>query len=551
MSAARRTARALAEPVLVVLGLAAVTSVMTWPLVTDPGGLGRLRLNDARWSIWVVSWVAHALTTNPLSLLDANVFYPHRAALLLSEPNLVAGIIAAPAWALTRNALFAHNTAFFASFVLSGAAMYALARYLVASRLAAAVAALMFAFSSYAFAHTAHIQLEMTAGLPLLLLAIHRHADRPSVGRGAFMGGAMALQGLACGYYGALSAMMAPAGVLFFAVSRRRWRQGLYWGGAVAGAAVAAAILTPLFLPYLEVRQATGFTRSLEGSRVYSATWQSYVASGAWAHRWWLPRLAGWSDVLFPGFCAVFLAPAGVWLARRGRFSRDVIVFYVLLIVFAFWISLGPAGGLYTVLYETIVVFSFLRAPSRLGVAVLLGFAVLSAFAIAAMRERLRGRARGLLVLVPLFVIGELIVAPLPLDPMWPVSNSYRMLASLPRGPVAEFPFYWRNAELQHHAVYMLFSTYHWQPLVNGYSDIVPPDWGPLSHKLAGFPRDEALTALRERGTKYLVINYPRYRSDLQREIDATMRANGERFRELQRDRGVVLYEVVEWESRR
>jgi hypothetical protein len=31
------------------------------------------RLADGRWSIWVVAWVAHALTTNPLRLYEANI----------------------------------------------------------------------------------------------------------------------------------------------------------------------------------------------------------------------------------------------------------------------------------------------------------------------------------------------------------------------------------------------------------------------------------------------------------------------------------------------
>ena len=50
--------------------------------------------------------------------------------------------------------------------------------------------------------HTAHIQLEMTAGLPFGMLAFHRLIDRPSPGRGARLGAAMAAQALSCGYYG-------------------------------------------------------------------------------------------------------------------------------------------------------------------------------------------------------------------------------------------------------------------------------------------------------------------------------------------------------------
>src|SRR4029450_5496328 len=52
--------------------------LMTWPLATDMGRLGRTENSgDARFSVWNIAWVAHALTTKPLDLYDANIFFPH------------------------------------------------------------------------------------------------------------------------------------------------------------------------------------------------------------------------------------------------------------------------------------------------------------------------------------------------------------------------------------------------------------------------------------------------------------------------------------------
>ena len=86
--------------------------------------------------------------------------------------------------------------------------MYYLVRYLTGDRRAAAVSAIGFAFCPFVFAHTAHIQLLMTAGLPFTLLAFHRLADRPSAGRGAALGAAMAAQAICCGYYGVFVCLM-------------------------------------------------------------------------------------------------------------------------------------------------------------------------------------------------------------------------------------------------------------------------------------------------------------------------------------------------------
>src|SRR3954453_12844934 len=84
--------------------------VMTWPLVTDLGHLGRTaNSGDARVSVWNVAWVAHALLTDPANLFDANIFHPHRNTLDFSEANLVAAPAAIPVWPPTHNAEAAHN----------------------------------------------------------------------------------------------------------------------------------------------------------------------------------------------------------------------------------------------------------------------------------------------------------------------------------------------------------------------------------------------------------------------------------------------------------
>ena len=53
--------------------------------------------------MWNVAWVADALITHPRNLYHANIFYPHRNALAFSEANIGAGVLAVPAWALTGN----------------------------------------------------------------------------------------------------------------------------------------------------------------------------------------------------------------------------------------------------------------------------------------------------------------------------------------------------------------------------------------------------------------------------------------------------------------
>ena len=96
-------------------------------------------------------------------------------------------------------------------------------------RRAAVISAICFAYCPYVVAHTPHIQLLMTAGLPFSMLAFHRLADSPTAGRGVTLGLTMAMQALFCGYYAVFVLLIIGFAVLVVAAVRRRWRDVRYW----------------------------------------------------------------------------------------------------------------------------------------------------------------------------------------------------------------------------------------------------------------------------------------------------------------------------------
>ena len=60
---------------------------------------------------------------------------------------------------------------------------------------------------------------------------------------------------------------------------------------------------------------------------------------------------------------AVSRSQARVRAGRARSRDRETALFYGSIAILTFWATLGPRAGLYTVLYYTIPVFSFLRAP--------------------------------------------------------------------------------------------------------------------------------------------------------------------------------------------
>ena len=555
-------------PEWVVAGLAGVVLavVMTWPITPRISQIGRVDSKDAMYAMWNVAWVAHALTTDPLNVFNANIFYPHTNTLAYSESNLLTGALGIPAWLITKNVYATYNSVTLIGFVLSFVCMYALARRLSGSRLGAAVAAIGFAYCPYVYARFPHIQLLMTFGMPLSMLALHALVDRPSWRRGAALGAALAAQGLTCAYYGILAGLAVGLGVIVYAAFGRRWSDWSYWRAVAVALVTCVLLIGPLFLPYLTIQEA-GFQRTLEEARRYAFGWQAWLASAGRTHDWMLPwlRERGWrGGVLFPGFVTSLLGAAGIAIAlMRGRGlpagARQAGVFYGLLGVLGVWLTRGPDAGLYTLLYNAVPIFRLLRAPERFGVAVMLALAVGTAFAVAWIASRLRERrsltrhatastvaAAALLVALAL---ADKWIAPLRFRDALPVPSPYYMLARAPRGAVAEFPYFTRPSELSEYSAYMFFSTYHWQPLINGYSDHMPKDFLETIEPISRFPTPESFALMRERDARYVLLHLDDYHPVRRREVEqglAHYAAQGV-LRFLDRDGDVVLYQIARY----
>ena len=559
MERRRDTIRARGGRAVVLCAVALAASVvMTWPLAAGLNRLGRTaNSGDARVSVWNVAWVAHALLTDPADLFDANIFHPHKNTLAFSEANLVAGVVALPAWWLTRNPDTAHNVVVLFSFASSVVGMWLLARRLTGDGWAAATSAALFAFCPFLFSHTAHIQLLLAAGLPLALLMLHRLADGPSPGAGAALGVALAAQALACAYYGIFAGFLVGYAALFLAWSRGLWRSRRYWIAIAIGAALSVLLVAPAFAHYLRLQNETGFGRSLDDAAMYSAYYRSYLASAAHAHNWLLPIIKDWNhEVLFPGFLSLVLAAVGIGAivtapaasSRRPAGDRETLALYASVGVLAFWASLGPRAGLYTLLFKTIPVFSLLRAPGRTGIVVALVLAVFAGFGVRALRRRRDGRASmAIAVACCSAALLELNGIPIGWRESLPISPVYDVLAQMPRGAVAEFPFYERRIDFHIHTVYMVNSTRHWQPLLNGYSDYIPPDFRELAVILASFPSRESFDAMRQRRVRYIVVHRDLYGGQAAPVIEARLQPFMPYLRPVAADQRVLIFEMMAW----
>jgi hypothetical protein len=227
--------------------------------------------------------------------------------------------------------------------------------------------------------------------------------------------------------------------------------------------------------------------------------------------------------------------------------GKDVSVFYALVGVFAFWSSFGPDAGLYWLFYKTIPFFTFMRAPGRFGILVVLALVVLAAPLLASMLARMRRPmlAGGVVALVATI---ELIGIPLTqYRRTEPISAIYATLATLPPGAVLEMPYWYQRHEYPRHAYYMLNSTAHWRPLVNGHSDYIPPDFRETALALSSFPSRESFAILQNRGARYVVFHLNLFNARSQFRLNERLATYHQHLRLLTSDGNLQLYEIVSY----
>ncbi|MBA2604721.1 MAG: hypothetical protein H0U94_14135, partial [Acidobacteria bacterium] len=99
--AAPRGGTGFREGVLATALFAGLLLVMAYPLPLHPASMTLPGDPDTDLFMWTLAWNTHALVQQPLSVFDANIYYPHRNTLAFSENLIGSTIFAAPVLWLT------------------------------------------------------------------------------------------------------------------------------------------------------------------------------------------------------------------------------------------------------------------------------------------------------------------------------------------------------------------------------------------------------------------------------------------------------------------
>ena len=513
----RRWRRRVAVAVLFV----ALTGVMTWPqaLVFHSHSVEH---QDVFFNLWRLRWIHHALTS-PATLFDGNQFTPERRVLAYSDAMLVEGLIATPLLAAGLPPMLVHNLLLLGAIVASGVGMFVLARHLTRSDAGGVVAGIVFAFAPYRIEHYMHMELQWAFWIPWAFWGLQRTLETGAARFGIFTGAMVALQMLSSIYYGIfLGVLLGLVGCLqllpqALPAAMRSVR------ALAAGAALAAAVSWLYSTPYTLASTRVG-TRGEHEVRMFSARPRNYLSTTETNLLYGGRRAGPPERRLFPGTVPLLLTLVGLLLVAPAPY----VIAYLVGLIAAFELSLGLNGWVYPYLYEHVMLFQGLRAPARASIFCLAFLGLLAAYGHASLAAASKPRLRAALALVlPAVILLEYWVAPLRLVPYANTAPPlYAWLAAQPPGIVAEFPMPRANQLPGDEARYAYMSTFHWKPLVNGYSGYYPPSYLQRLERLEGFPDEAGIRQLRLDRVRYVIVHGTAYdRAEYARLLDGLARS--------------------------
>jgi hypothetical protein len=494
------------RPRLAALGLFALLAIVeTWPLASDPAHLSRNDNGDTMLNEWTLAWFAHQAPRSPLELYDANIFYPERDTLAYSESMIVQSVMAAPLLWAGASPVLAYNLVLLAGFTLTAWTISIVTARWTDDWISGILAGIIGGFNAHTISRLPHLQAQHGEFLPLALYALDQTLREPRIAHATRLALWFVLQSLTSVYLLVFTAFSLTVGALARPedwLGARLKRIALM---VAVAASVAVLALVPFLLPYWRAYSSQGLTRSLVDARWFAASAWDYLTTPGRLHgEWWSYRFAT-PNSLFPGIAG--LALTGVALvtgvAFRDRRARMCLAMGLCGVALSFGARLPG----YDLLYRVIPLLHAVRAPARFGYLAIIAVAILAGFGLRELQRRLSERQSTMVAAAALaFAVIEPFRAPLYLPRFEPIAPIYQQLRSVQNAVVIELPFPHPWA-IFHNARYMLNSTEHWKPLVNGYSGFVPISYRQHYDQLAGFPDEKSMNALHELGVTHLFVH--------------------------------------------
>jgi hypothetical protein len=471
------------QAVLVLLLLAVLTILMTWPLAGRLGSHVPGRDGDVWVHLWTFRWIKDALLSGQNPYYTNLLFFPNGAFLYSHNIAWVNIALWLPLQALIGEGA-AYSLHFLLIIIFNGFAGYLLVREFTGSSLAGFVGSLIIAFWPYALSHQDHPNLIFTAWIILALFFLKRFFDHQQKRDLLLAAVSIALIGLTRWQLLIIGGFIIGLYILYRLIGDKIYRTPRFIALLALIFLLALLVMIPLLLPIFIALTGQSVTSDLflEVSP-FSTDLLSYLTPSLYHPLWGetvseiYSNFPVHSTVPFLGYTALVLAIIGIFTKwSRARFWLVAALLYILLALGPALIINGRDTGLPLPisLIDGTFIIQMVRRPIRFNIVLSIPVAVMAGYGVVSLRERTKGvwQAVVLATLIVALILSEYIVTyrTFPLEtPAW-----YRELARQPgEFGIANIPMYQGQ---RNYKTYMYYQFVHKKPIVQGHISRVPPE---------------------------------------------------------------------------
>jgi hypothetical protein len=481
---------------------------------------------DPALNAWALNWVSHAIVNDPSNILNGNTFYPHPGAIKLSEHMFSLALINVVIRFFSDGPWVGYNILIFLAYFLSAVGAYYFIYHVTQNRLAAFWGGVFWGFCFFRVHHTSHLQILSYQWLAFIALFTMKTQAEPNAKNATLLALFFILQALTSWYLAVITAVFTIV-VFLCNLQLPAWRprRALAFGWAAILATVA---VLPFVLAYSGVLYDTSLgdraanTRAL-GDQVklldfFAPPSSTLLGSLIPNNKYWI-----WQEnTLFIGYSAIFLALIGLATIWRHNWRLGVTAIFLILTGYVFALGFfSTFWGIKLPLYylsEKISFFSAIRAPQRFALLIYFGILILSSYGLIAISTKLgyKSKAIAMGVLVCVFIL-EVYPAKLPFTPISTYTPSAidQEIAKLSnqnntKYKILHLPIYTaRPGYPTQEATYMVDSTLHWNPILNGFSGAEPIGFKADMQTLGQLSWPNSLKVLANRDVTAIALHRP------------------------------------------
>ncbi len=510
---------------------------ITYPLIWHMGeyttGYG-----DELLIAWIQNWVIHAIFSNPLSIFNANTFYPYSNSLAYSESFITTSLLSIPALKLIGEPITTVNFTFISSLVLLPFGIFLLSFYLTGNFMVSIFAALLVIFSPVILDKKVHLQMLSIEWVPLSILAFLLYVKKKT-GLFVILSMIFFLLQLYNSFMPAYFIVLFFASfVIYYFFEDKKILKSLINRNTIFIVLITVLLSIPIVIPYFKVSNEFKYVRNIRDTIHFALQPEDLLYPSDDTRL--APILREFSNSkkypenaeIKPGYLGLILSGLCIWVviyAYRNRKRKGMAIFYIFLFsaILGLILSFGPFLHInrltihkpfpiplpYIFFYYLAPGFAGFRNSARFEVMFVIFISIPIALMLA---QSLKKYSKAVKTFSFLIAAGLLILEykfPIQFYPVTSVANFPKVFSWLAKTPsdskIVILPiFNWNMWGATKEVERQLFSTVEFRKMINGASGFSPPPWQALTADIHNnFPNNDSISTFRQIGIDYIVVD--------------------------------------------